>query len=179
MPNQIFHDPVCSGCKLSAFSALRSVGSPQRATLGTSPEASVVRLETARHLASSRQRGYEISGLIDTHCHLNFPHFDTDRDEVLQRAKDSGVDHLINVGVDIPGSEQSINLANAYDNIFAAVGIHPHYALDVFDDEISRIRELSRNDKVVAIGEIGLDYFNRDNPGKGIAVSLKSIQQKV
>ncbi|MCK5347248.1 MAG: TatD family hydrolase, partial [Candidatus Heimdallarchaeota archaeon] len=117
--------------------------------------------------------------LIDTHCHLNFQHYDDDLNEVLNRAKESFVDYLINVGVDVSGCEQSIKLACEHDYIFATVGVHPHYALDVSDDEISQIKDMSQHDRVVAIGEIGLDYYNRRDPDRGIADSFKKIQQNV
>jgi len=108
--------------------------------------------------------------LIDTHCHLDFPEFDIDREEVIKRSRLSGVEAIINIGSSITGSERSVDLAAKYDMIYAAVGIHPHEA-DGFDDKALKIlKDLVRQPKVVAIGEIGLDYYkdysSRDNQRK-------------
>ena len=97
--------------------------------------------------------------LVDTHCHLDFPEFNQDRDEVIRRAKDNGIGHIINIGSSLEGSKKSLELSLKYDFIYAAVGIHPHEA-DKADTWVkSELRELAKKDKVVAIGEIGLDYF--------------------
>lgn len=97
--------------------------------------------------------------LVDTHAHLDFPEYDQDRNEVIERAKAGGVDYIINVGSSLKGSRNSVELAKKYDCIYATVGIHPHDA-DSFNAEVENvIRELARNKKVVAIGEIGLDFF--------------------
>lgn len=73
--------------------------------------------------------------LVDTHCHLDFPEFDHDRDEVIQRAKELGVGYVINIGSSLEGSRRSVELAQRYDSIYATVGIHPHEA-DTFTPEI-------------------------------------------
>jgi TatD DNase family protein len=99
--------------------------------------------------------------LIDTHCHLDFPEFDQDRDEVIQRAKDQGVGYIINIGASLEGSRKSVELAQKYASIYTTVGIHPHEA-DRFNKQTeTEIRALAKRDKVVAIGEIGLDYFKQ------------------
>lgn len=96
---------------------------------------------------------------IDTHCHLDFPEFNPDRDKIIDCAKKCGIDYIINVGSSLKSSQASLELARKYEFIYAAIGVHPHEA-DSFDDKIdSSIKELARQDKVVAIGEIGLDYF--------------------
>lgn len=97
---------------------------------------------------------------IDTHCHLDFIEFDSDRDEVIKRAKDSGIDYIINVGSALKASQAAVELSKRYDFIYAAIGIHPHDADTVSDDTILEMRELAKNDKVVAIGEVGLDYYS-------------------
>jgi len=97
--------------------------------------------------------------LIDTHCHLDFPQFDHDRDEVIARAKKEGVGYIINIGSSLEGSQKSLELAQKYDCLYASVGIHPHEADKTYKKEEEAIGELARRDKVVAIGEIGLDYF--------------------
>ncbi len=116
---------------------------------------------------------------IDTHCHLDFKQFDEDRDEVIKRAESAGVKHIVNVGADIRGSEASVELAKQYDSIYAAVGIHPHYAGEVSPEDIQRIEGLTEFKKIVAVGEIGLDYFDHQNPDVLIEKSLRIIQQNV
>jgi len=97
--------------------------------------------------------------LVDTHCHLDFPDFDPDRDQVVQRAKEEGIAYIVNIGSSLKGSRDSLALANKFDFIYAAVGLHPHEA-DASDEKtLAEISVLARKDKVVAIGEIGLDYF--------------------
>ncbi|MDP2929062.1 MAG: YchF/TatD family DNA exonuclease [Candidatus Omnitrophota bacterium] len=97
--------------------------------------------------------------LIDTHCHLDFKDFDTDRDDVIDRAISKGAARIINVGSSLEGTRRSLLLAKKYDIVYASVGIHPHEANSVTDDAISEIRELAKEKKVVAIGEVGLDYY--------------------
>lgn len=97
--------------------------------------------------------------LIDTHCHLDFPEFDADRAEVIRRAKSQGIDYIINIGSSLEGSRRSIELSKEYDFIYATVGMHPHEA-DTFGQEVKPVlEELARKNKVVAIGETGLDYY--------------------
>ncbi len=96
---------------------------------------------------------------IDTHCHLDFPEFNTDRDAVIQNSKARGIDYLINIGSSIEGSRRSVELSKKYDYVYAAVGIHPHEADNSSDKDGQVLKELAKESKVVAIGEIGLDYF--------------------
>jgi TatD DNase family protein len=97
--------------------------------------------------------------LIDTHCHLDFPEFNPDREEVINRAKAQGLKYIINIGSSLKGSRDSLELAGNHDCVYAAVGIHPHDADKFTDEEADTIRELGKQEKVVAIGEIGLDFF--------------------
>ncbi len=102
--------------------------------------------------------------LIDTHAHLDFPRFDKDRNEVIARAWDSGISYIVNVGADLASSRRSIKLAQEYPFIFATVGVHPHDASDLDQKMIEGIRGLAVDEKVVAIGEIGLDYHYDNSP---------------
>ncbi|MBM3254593.1 MAG: YchF/TatD family DNA exonuclease [Candidatus Omnitrophica bacterium] len=103
--------------------------------------------------------------LIDTHCHLDFEEFDLDREEVIKRARDSGVKYIINIGSSKEGSTRSLKLAEDYENIFATVGVHPHYASTVNEELIDFLKQkISESKKVVAIGEVGLDYFKNESP---------------
>jgi len=97
--------------------------------------------------------------LVDTHCHLDFPEFAQDRKEVILRARDQGIGYIVNIGSSLDGSRRSIELAREYDFIYAAVGVHPHQA-DGFDNKARQTLEsLAKSNKVVAIGETGLDYY--------------------
>ncbi len=97
--------------------------------------------------------------LIDTHCHLDFPEFDRDREEVIRNARGKGIDYIVNIGSSIEGSRKSVELAEKYDFIYAAVGVHPHEA-DAFDERARQaLDSLAGKKKVVAIGETGLDYY--------------------
>ncbi len=117
--------------------------------------------------------------LIDTHCHLDFKHFDEDRLEVIDRAREQGIGYLINVATDLNGSRQSLKLATDHDFIFATAGIHPHYALVTGKDELNRLREIAQDDKVIAIGEIGLDYYDHETGQLLIDRKIKSRQQEL
>jgi TatD DNase family protein len=97
--------------------------------------------------------------LIDTHAHLDMTEFDNDRDVVIARAVESGVERIITVGTDVSSSRRAVALAEKYPQIFAAVGVHPHDADRVEPSYISELRQLAKHPKVVAIGEIGLDFY--------------------
>ncbi len=101
---------------------------------------------------------------IDTHAHLNMPEY-SDIAEVLSRAAAAGVLTIIDVGFDLVSSRTSVRLSDSYDQIFSAVGIHPHDASDFKDSDLDELRKLVLNPKVVAIGECGLDYYRNLSPG--------------
>ncbi len=100
-------------------------------------------------------------GFIDTHAHIMDKRFDIDRKEALQRYWRSGGELLINIGATISESKKNIALAEQDKRIFSSVGIHPHEALHITESDIKTISTLAQNDRVVAIGECGLDYFWR------------------
>jgi TatD DNase family protein len=102
--------------------------------------------------------------MIDTHCHIDFKDFDRDREEVIGQAAEFGVDRLINIGADIPSSRRAFKLANSYDNIYCTVGVHPHDAKTLTDEFIEEMKVMAANDRVVGIGEIGLDYYRDLSP---------------
>ena len=102
--------------------------------------------------------------LVDTHAHLDMDDFDSDRDDVLLRAQAAGVKKIVTVGIDTASSKKAIELADKYSWIFPAVGVHPHDARTVEWADISRLRELAAHPKVVAIGEIGLDFYRNISP---------------
>lgn len=101
---------------------------------------------------------------FDTHCHLNSDEFLTDIDGHLRRAHEAGVKRMNVIGWDYPSSLKAVTLAQTYPNIYAAVGFHPCNIQQVPEDEYARARTLMSVDKVVAIGEIGLDYYWEKDP---------------
>ena len=101
---------------------------------------------------------------IDTHAHLFFENFKEDVDDVIQRAKDNGVDFIVVPATDIKTAKEAIALAEKYEQIYATVGIHPHDTKDWNDSFIPEIEALAKHPKVVAIGEIGLDYYYDFSP---------------
>ncbi len=102
--------------------------------------------------------------LIDSHCHLDLPHFDEDRDEVIDRAREAGVVAMVTQGVDLPSSRRAIALAERYPEVYAAVGIHPNDCGDFQPSMLDELRSLAAHPKVVAIGEIGLDDYWKTVP---------------
>ncbi|MGB9792241.1 MAG: TatD family hydrolase [Thermacetogeniaceae bacterium] len=105
--------------------------------------------------------GYEI---IDTHAHLDDPRFDRDRDEVITRARSAGVVAIVCVGSDFASSRRAVALAEERPGIYAAVGVHPHEAAGVVPRVWDGLRLLAERDKVVAWGEIGLDFHYNFSP---------------
>ncbi|HYM65073.1 MAG TPA: TatD family hydrolase [Candidatus Sulfotelmatobacter sp.] len=97
--------------------------------------------------------------MIDIHCHLNFPQFEKDLDEVIKRATDKGVEKIVNVGTSIEESRKVIELSQKYENLYAIVGVHPHDADKLGDNWLKELENLAKKPKVIGIGEIGLDYF--------------------
>jgi TatD DNase family protein len=102
--------------------------------------------------------------LIDSHCHLNFNAFDEDRPDVVARAKAEGVVAFINPGTNLQDSQQIIVLAEEIPELYAAVGVHPNDAAAFDQAALAQLRELAGHPKVVAIGEIGLDYYWDEAP---------------
>ncbi|MFW6147990.1 MAG: TatD family hydrolase [Thermodesulfobacteriota bacterium] len=96
---------------------------------------------------------------VDSHAHLDMEQFDADRDEIVRRAVDADVSQVVTVGIDVDSSLKAIALADIYSPLFAAVGIHPHNADAAGVQDLKRIESLSSREKVVAIGEIGLDFY--------------------
>ncbi len=109
--------------------------------------------------------------LIDSHAHLDFHQFDADREAVIERAREAGLVAIVNIGTSLPSSRAAVALAERYDFIYAAVGIHPHDAKTVTPEVLAELRTLARHPKVVAVGEIGLDYY-RD-------LSPRAVQRRV
>ena len=108
--------------------------------------------------------------LIDTHCHLDFEWFDEDREAVVARAAAAGVSRIIVPAIDLAGCTAVLQLAAEYEGVYAAVGVHPNSTAAWEDAWLSSLRDLAQDEKVVAIGEIGLDYYRERAP--------KDVQQR-
>ncbi|MEM6560334.1 MAG: TatD family hydrolase [Planctomycetota bacterium] len=102
--------------------------------------------------------------MIDTHCHLTDPRLHGQLDDVLRRAVEAGVDRVVSIGTGLDDDLSTIQLAERHDGVFAVVGVHPHYAANDPVDPTPRLRELQAHPKVVALGEMGLEYHWDDTP---------------
>ena len=96
--------------------------------------------------------------MLDSHCHLNDDGLFEKRAEIIERAKEAGVSLMLCVGWDLESSKRAVQIAHEYDCVYAAVGFHPENLDNISDEALEEIKELAKDDKVVAIGEIGLDY---------------------
>ena len=101
---------------------------------------------------------------VDTHAHLDFPDFDNDREGLISRLQEEGISAIINVGSTLRGCLAAIDLASQYEFIYAAVGIHPHHAKEIDTNGFERVKSLLKAKKVVAIGEVGLDFYRNLSP---------------
>ena len=109
--------------------------------------------------------------LFDTHAHYDDRRFDKDRDALLASMPQQGVGYICNIGCDMPTSRQSIALAEAHDHVYAVVGIHPHNAQDAQPEDFETLRQMTQHPKVLALGEMGLDYHYDFSP--------RDVQRKV
>ena len=109
--------------------------------------------------------------LFDTHAHLHVPEFDGDRAEMMARARQAGVTRMLTIGTEVPTSRAAIALAEAEPDVWATVGVHPHDAADADAGVLTEIERLAGGPRVVAVGEIGLDFF-RD-------LSPRDVQERV
>ena len=96
--------------------------------------------------------------LIDTHAHLTFPELESQVDDVLARSREAGVVGWVTIGTDAEQVVKAVELAERFENMYAAAGIHPHYAKDVGEGDIERLREVAVTGRIVAVGETGLDF---------------------
>jgi TatD DNase family protein len=102
--------------------------------------------------------------LVDTHAHLDFQQFDADRNQVIERATEAEVKAIISIGIDLATSRKNLALAERYDQVYAAAGIHPHDVAAVQEDDLQQLFELVQHPRVKAIGEVGLDYYRNLSP---------------
>jgi TatD DNase family protein len=102
--------------------------------------------------------------LVDSHCHLNDKKFDKDRAAVIRRAREAGITAMVCIGFDVESSRQAVDIANSNDGVYAAIGVHPHDAKTVKPRDIDGLARMADSAKVVAVGEIGLDYYRDLSP---------------
>ncbi len=102
-------------------------------------------------------RGFHM--IFDTHAHYDDEQFDIDRDSLLLSMKENGIGTIVNIGANLASSKTTLELAHKYDFIYGAVGVHPSDSAELNDDNFDSIRQMSADEKCVAIGEIGLDYY--------------------
>lgn len=117
--------------------------------------------------------------IFDSHAHYDDSQFNEDRAIVLKEIQEKGVVGVLNCGSDLRGMNMSIELANTYDFIYAAVGIHPEYAQLVNEELIENMRNHAKNPKVRAIGEIGLDYYWEENPPREVQKKAFRMQMQL
>jgi TatD DNase family protein len=113
---------------------------------------------------------------IDTHAHLDFDSYNEDREIVIQRAIENNISAIITIGTNIESSEESIILSGKYAALFAAVGIHPSDCLETTEQDYTHLEELAQNEKVVAIGEVGLDYYRMYAPKE---IQIESFRRQI
>ena len=102
--------------------------------------------------------------LFDTHTHLDDPRYDADREAVMARAREAGVDTFITIGCDLATSRSAVALADRYADVYATIGVHPHEVKHIGDNWYTELRRLAAHPKVIAYGEIGLDYHYNHSP---------------
>ncbi|MBD1545802.1 TatD family hydrolase [Roseibium aggregatum] len=119
--------------------------------------------------------------IVDSHCHLDFPDFDGERDELIARAHEAGVDLMVTICTRIRKFDQVRAVAEAYDNVYCSVGTHPHNAGEERGIPVEEIIALTDHPKVVAVGETGLDYFYdkapRDAQAEGLRVHIEAARK--
>ena len=115
--------------------------------------------------------------LFDTHCHLDLPAFDSDRADVVERARAAGVQMIVNPGIDLAQCERALALAGVYPGLFVGVGIHPNSAGQFDSRTVECLAAMAQQPKVVAIGEIGLDYYwDKVNPAQQRAAFITQLE---
>ena len=110
---------------------------------------------------------------VDTHCHLNDEKFNADINEVISRAVEAGVTRIINFGDTLNNSDRVVELAVEHEELYAGIGVHPEEAFDMSQDDLDRLAASTKHEKVVAIGEIGLDYYWEKDADR------RRLQQKI
>jgi TatD DNase family protein len=111
--------------------------------------------------------------LVDSHCHLDFPDFSAELDQIIARARSAGVGRLVTISTRVRRHAQVLAIAEKFPEVFCSVGTHPHYADEELDVDAQALVALSRHPKIVAIGEAGLDYFRNNSPRDAQATGFR------
>ncbi|MBI2082744.1 MAG: TatD family hydrolase [Deltaproteobacteria bacterium] len=114
--------------------------------------------------------------MIDSHAHIHFDDFKGEIPQVIERARQAGVETIINVGTDLESSRQALEIGRNYSGIYVAIGFHPHEAAKVTREDLAALKLLAADQKVVAIGEIGLDYYYEHSPREA---QLRILREQV
>jgi TatD DNase family protein len=112
---------------------------------------------------------------FDTHAHLDDGKYAQDRDQVIQNAKDAGLELIVNIGCDVESAQRTLELTRTYDWIYGTVGLHPHGAKEMDEAYFYKLKALAKNPKIVAVGEIGLDFHYNYSP-KEIQIQVFKLQ---
>ncbi len=102
--------------------------------------------------------------LVDTHAHLEMPEFEKDLPQVIQRAKEVGITAIVTVGTNLLSCQKTLEIVGSYKDTYAILGIHPHHAADVKEEDLGRLKEMAHHEKVKAWGETGLDFYRNLSP---------------
>jgi TatD DNase family protein len=111
--------------------------------------------------------------LVDSHCHLDFPDFSAELDQIIARARSAGVGRLVTISTRVRRHAQVLAIAEKFPEVFCSVGTHPHYADEELDVDAQALVALSKHPKIVAIGEAGLDYFRNNSPRDAQATGFR------
>ena len=114
--------------------------------------------------------------LVDSHSHLEMPEFKKDLEQVIQRAMESGVEHIFTVGTEKKGWMRALEIAHSHPSVYAILGVHPHNAKEIDEETYSTLRKLCRDEKVRAYGEIGLDFYRNLSPRD---VQLRRFREQI
>jgi TatD DNase family protein len=117
--------------------------------------------------------------LIDTHCHIHESDYPLNTDEVIERANQAGVNQIICIGTNTEDSKLALDFAVKHDDVFASIGVHPHYANKSLDEFFEFVKSVENDKKIVAIGEIGLDYHYSDSPSPENQAKILKLQIKL
>lgn len=118
----------------------------------------------------------DLPEIIDSHAHLDFPEFVDSIPEVIQRAQKAGVSTIITIGIDIPSSRAAAAIAEGYDSIYASAGIHPHDSFIPDEAALNELETIATRERVVAVGEIGLDYYRNLKPKE---IQIECMRQQL
>lgn len=112
--------------------------------------------------------------LVDSHCHIQDREFDADREAVLERARKAGVSAFVAIGTDLASSQRAVDLAGSQPDVYATVGVHPHFAGGLDDSTLKALERLADSPKVVGVGEIGLDFYRMRSPAEAQVEAFRS-----